>query len=227
MNKYRERRIAYLEEELSMLKHSDIPMKEIDRRLRYVHHKELFNIENQLNILTEKIDNLSVKSSVCAMSQDNIESSGILKLITGLPNKRKQERKYLQHQISGARKLRIVDPYFLSWSGPNKIYTKEKEYINFILELIPSSVKELEIYHLPGANNRIKINFNKIIRSRKIKVRYIETNQIHDRVFIKNDEEAILVGTSIGGFGNKIAFILDIPNEDLDVFIKELEKLKN
>lgn len=150
-----------------------------------------------------------------------------MQLLTGLPNRVSKERKHLERQLHGAEKLVIVDPYFFSWSGPNKIFGKESQYTNFILELIPDTVQRLEVFHLPGPNSRITHKFNKMVKSRKIKARYIETNEIHDRVFIKNDQSAILIGTSLGGYGNKLAFVLPIPDEDLSVFSRELERIKN
>ncbi|MBL0475243.1 hypothetical protein [Aeromonas veronii] len=133
----------------------------------------------------------------------------------------------MDRQLHGAEKLTIADPYFFSWSGPNKIFEKEIEYTEFILQLAPQTVQDLEIFHLPGPNSRIFHKFDKMIRSRKVKPRYVETNEIHDRVFIKDDCDAVLLGTSLGGYGNKLAFILPIPGEDLAVFSRELERIKN
>ncbi|WP_429062944.1 hypothetical protein [Aeromonas veronii] len=132
----------------------------------------------------------------------------------------------MDRQLHGAEKLTIADPYFFSWSGPNKIFEKEIEYTEFILQLAPQTVQDLEIFHLPGPNSRIFHKFDKMIRSRKVKPRYVETNEIHDRVFIKDDCDAVLLGTSLGGYGNKLAFILPIPGEDLAVFSRELGKVR-
>ncbi|TOM09059.1 hypothetical protein CGH83_22850 [Vibrio parahaemolyticus] len=70
------------------------------------------------------------------------------------------------------------------------------------------------------------MKIHKTLRSRNIKLTYIETNEIHDRVFIRDQDEAVLVGTSLGGYGNKLAFVLDLPNEDLENFKAALEKIR-
>ena len=230
MDNYRERLIAHLEEEISLLKDADFPIREIYGRRIYFSERDSYRLrelQEQVYQLTKRVQELADRQVICALSDKSEERRGVMQLLTGLPNKEKQERKYLDRQLHGAEKLTIADPYFFSWSGPNRIFDKEKKYTDFILQLIPSTVKTLEIFHLPGPNSRIFHKFDKMIRTKKIKPRYVETNEIHDRVFIKNDRDAVLLGTSLGGYGNKLAFILPIPKEDLMLFSKELERIKN
>ncbi|TOM29243.1 hypothetical protein CGH80_23485, partial [Vibrio parahaemolyticus] len=89
-----------------------------------------------------------------------------------------------------------------------------------------NDIRSLEVFHLPGPQGEVKMKIHKTLRSRNIKLTYIETNEIHDRVFIRDQDEAVLVGTSLGGYGNKLAFVLDLPNEDLENFKAALEKIR-
>lgn len=230
MDHYRKRLIAHLEEEISLLKDADFPIRKLHRRRIDFSERDSYRLrelQEQVHQLTKQVHELADRRIICALSDKSEERGGVMQLLTGLPNREKKERKYLHRQLHGAEKLTIADPYFFSWSGPNRIFDKESKYTNFILQLIPSTVQSLEVFHLPGPNSRVFHKFDKMIRSRKIKSRYVETNEIHDRVFIKNDSDAVLLGTSLGGYGNKLAFILPIPKEDLVVFSKELERIKN
>ena len=47
---------------------------------------------------------------------------------------------------------------------------------------------------------------------------------LHDRVWIVNDNHAFIVGTSFGSIGKKVAFIIDLPNDDYISFKKHLMK---
>jgi len=229
MDRYREKIIALIKEELRILEETDYPLHNvyIYRHWPYpIFLEEIKRLQKQIDGLSEQVHNLSNKQFVCPLSQESNQRSIVLKLLTGLPDRIKSERKYLEKQISAAKKLIIVDPYFFSRGGPNRIFDKESKYTDFIINLIPKSVSDLEIFHLPHPNTRIKYKFHKMIRSRQIKVHYLETNEIHDRVFIIDDEQAVLVGTSLGGYGNKLAFVLSIPKEDLENFTKELERIR-
>lgn len=229
MDNYREKLIALLEEEIRLLKETDLPLRELRRRICFSQRDSyrLGELQEQVHQLTKQVRELADRQVICPLSDKSEEHGGVMQLLTGLPNKEKQERKYLERQLHGAEKLIIADPYFFSWSGPNRTFDKESRYTDFVLRLIPSTVKSLEVFHLPGPNSRIFHKFDKMIKSRKIKTRYVETNEIHDRVFIKNDCDAVLLGTSLGGYGNKLAFILPIPKEDLTIFSNELERIKN
>ena len=183
------------------------------------------HIDHHLNTIERKID--SLVESKCKFSSTN---SNVTELLIGDKDgtkKRKSEKKYLKKWISKCSdNLVIADPYFFSFSGPNKIFKNVKEYTEFVCDLIPIDISSLEVFHLPGPNNQVKLKIDRVLRSRNIKLRYTETNEIHDRVFIRDQFEAILVGTSLGGYGNKLAFVLDLPDVDLELFKVELERIR-
>lgn len=228
MDRYRERLIAHLEEEISLLKEADFPIEKLYRGRGFPFERDYNRLGGlqQIHQLSKQVGELTNRRTECALPDKSEKTEGVAQFLTGLLNKTKQERKYLDRQIHGAERLTIADPYFFSWSGPNKIFKKESKYTDFIIQLIPQSVKYLEVFHLPGPNSRIFHKFGKMIKSRNIKTRFVETNEIHDRVFIKNDSDGVLLGTSLGGYGNKLAFILPILEKDLTAFSTELERIK-
>ena len=153
-------------------------------------------------------------------------SDTVMRLITGMENRLNDERKYLTSWLSGCRRLAIVDPYFFSFGGPNKIFRTLSQYMDWIEEeLIPRSVKELEIFHLPGPNGKIISSFKKFCHRKGIRFTAYPTNEIHDRVLIRDGEVARMIGTSFGGLGNKIAFMLDLPSDDLEEFKHALHRI--
>jgi len=80
---------------------------------------------------------------------------------------------------------------------------------------------------LPGPNQRIFKKFNDRIRSRGTSVFYRETVEIHDRTIIRDNNTGTLMGTSFGGYSNKLSFVLDIPQKDLELFMAELTRIRN
>jgi hypothetical protein len=50
----------------------------------------------------------------------------------------------------------------------------------------------------------------------------LDHDGIHDRVWIKDGEKALLAGTSFNGFGWRFSFIVDLPEEDCDEFLAYL-----
>lgn len=52
-----------------------------------------------------------------------------------------------------------------------------------------------------------------------------DTNLIHDRIWIKDRKEAIVVGTSLGSFGGtRLSFILSLPSYDLGALLEYLQE---
>lgn len=166
----------------------------------------------------------SINAGRCAFAEGD-RADHVIKLITGIEGKQHEERKHLTSWLSGALHLTVVDPYFFSFSGPNKVYRTEAQYLESIVDLIPTTLQTIEVYHLPGPNKKIFNPFQKHCRKKNIALRNWATTEIHDRVLIKNNSEAKVLGTSFGGLGNKIAFVLDLPEEDLKVFRSELRRI--
>ncbi|HHY0368232.1 hypothetical protein [Vibrio parahaemolyticus] len=194
----------------------DFFMRENEER-EYIKHK-LYAIDRKLEQLPD-----------CKCKYQHSDA-GNMQLLVGdgdSAKKRRAEKKYLAKWLSKCKNnLIISDPYFFQYGSDNKVFSSLTEYTDFICELIPNDIRSLEVFHLPGPQGEVKMKIHKTLRSRNIKLTYIETNEIHDRVFIRDQDEAVLVGTSLGGYGNKLAFVLDLPNEDLENFKAALEKIR-
>ena len=79
-------------------------------------------------------------------------------------------------------------------------------------------------YYRP--NRKIFTSFSNYCKNINIKLRNYPTGAIHDRVMIKDNDRAKMLGTSFGGLGSKIAFFVDLPEEDVTIFQKELHKIR-
>lgn len=153
-------------------------------------------------------------------------SDTVMRFITGMQNRLQEERKYVTSWLSGCQKLTIVDPYFFSFGGPNKVFRTVANYMDWLeSELIPRSAKEIDVFHLPGPNGRVTSSFKNFCQRKAIRLRTYATNEIHDRVLIRDGEVARVLGTSFGGLGNKIAFMLDLPGHDLEDFKGALHRI--
>lgn len=150
-----------------------------------------------------------------------------MQLLTGVVGNLTPDKKNVVKRAKNSSRLVICDPYLFSWSGPNKAFSRERDYTNYIISLISRDVRHLEVFHLPGPNSRIFDRFKREMGSRNIHASYYPTTEIHDRVIIDENDNGTLLGTSFGGLGNKLAFVLDIPAEDVRAFKVELDRIKN
>lgn len=211
-------------ERVQLILDHGIPMEALREYLVLQHPSELFA---ELRLIRQELHELRSNKGFCALAEGSGERSNVMQLLTGISGNLAPERKHVGRRTKNSSSLIICDPYFFSWSGPNKGFSREREYTNYIIGLIPREVRRLEVYHLPGPNSRIFGRFKKEIGSRNIQVSYYQTTEIHDRVIIDANDNGTLLGTSFGGLGNKLAFVLDIPIEDVKAFKIELARIKN
>jgi len=162
----------------------------------------------------------------CALAEGE-SANRLAYLISGLDERRNEEQRHITSWLVGTKNLTISDPYFFSFSGPNKVFRTQAQYVEWLIAFIPNEIKKLEVFHLPGPNRRIYSSIDEYCRKMAISLENHETNEIHDRVLIKDGKDAKAIGTSFGGLGNKIAFVLDLPEEDLRAFRRELHRIKN
>jgi hypothetical protein len=150
----------------------------------------------------------------------------ILQLLTGPRSNtsRPEALQYLNKCLSGTKHLTICDPYFLT-KPPG---LTADEYVRAIEGVIPNTVNHLDLFS--GKRKRhteVASKINDWCRNRKIRVKAWKTDEIHDRVWIKDFHSAYVVGTSFNGLGDKCAFILSLQEEDRRDFIRAITTLRD
>lgn len=220
--------ITELERLLAALRDDQADPEELKHLICYLWgglgiHRHLSEIEDQVRRLREEVACLHNEPVRCAYTEDRGQ---YMRMLTGISGELERDRRYLKRKAYSNEWLIITDPYFLQWNGPNKAFASEKLYTEFIIDYIPRDLKKLDLFILPSPNQRIKKKFNACIRSRGTRVSYWETNDIHDRTIIRDNMTGTMMGTSFGGLGNKLAFALDIPTNDLKLFMEQLEHIR-
>lgn len=226
MNNERELLARHLRELLELVENRESDLSQIRHWIRYWwwDHPTGDEIASRLRSIERRLETLEPQR--CALAEGD-RADRVMQLVTGLEGRHREERKHITSWLFGASQLTVVDPYFFSFSRPNKVYRTQTQYVEAIIELLPKTLESIEVFHHPGPNRAIISAFEKHCRKKNISLRNWETTEVHDRVFIRSETEARALGTSFGGLGNKIAFVLDLPLEDLKVFRRELYRIKS
>lgn len=178
---------------------------------------KLDSIEAKLDALMDE-----GKFRECALSHTGCES--VVRLLTQIgPPGRAAAVEYLEQCMAGSKQITVCDPFFLLG---NKMVSPE-EYVAGIAAVLPVGLKKLEVF--AGRNKREKKvadQLNRLAKTRGFRLTCVKTNDIHDRVWIRDNEAAYAVGTSFNGLGNKYAFILPLPEEDRQAFLRALNDLR-
>ena len=199
-----------LRELLSLLEDPEVDISNLRRLLWPWRHDPYYReqVIHRLSRLEERIER--VGNRACAFSEEAGGSGAeTMHYITGLVGREREERRHITTWIAGAERLTIVDPYFFSFGGPNRIFRTQAKYIESLADLLPTSLRALEVFHLPGPNRQIFSAFQNRCQQRNIALCHWATTEVHDRVVIRGDNKAKALGTSFGGLSNKIAFVLD------------------
>jgi hypothetical protein len=161
--------------------------------------------------------------SACPLAQTDTSLPEVLIL----KGQRKNAHNYLNTELEQAKSLIIADPHFLG--GAKGLSSK---FGKAIRKVIPISVKDIVLFvnisrepEEYAAQKPYIEEFKKFINSRKIALEPYPADNIHDRVWIKDSRIGYSVGTSFNGLGNKCAFILKLPEQDLEDFKKELTRI--
>lgn len=226
MNNEREFLARRLRELLALVESNESDLSQIRHRIRYwwLGLPTGDELDSRLRRIERRLESLEPQR--CALAEGN-RADRMMHLVTGLEGRQREERKHIASWLSGTNHLTVVDPYFFSFGGPNKVHRTQAQYVEAIIELLPKTLTSIEVFHLPGPNRSIFSSFQKHCQKKRIALRNWETTEVHDRVFIKSETEARALGTSFGGLGNKIAFVLDLPQEDLEIFRRELHRIKS
>lgn len=173
--------------------------------------------------IDEKLDRLLERREPgrCRLADTSDET--LVEFITGIgATARARALHHLSGCLQGARHLTICDPYLLlsPRRGPSA-----RDYVASIESVLPPTLAEIEIFREEKRRQpEVASEMNDMFKRRDIRVRSYVTNDIHDRVWIANHDRAYVVGTSFNGLGNKCAFILPLPKEDLRSFLDEIDQ---
>ncbi|UVM52404.1 hypothetical protein LOY38_10365 [Pseudomonas sp. B21-015] len=227
MNYRRQKLIEHLTRTLEILKNPEVPTDSIEEEF-YFGYLSPRHLIDRLSELEEQLYRLRLavheKPARCALAGSQGDYT---ELLVGASGKLAKAQKHIKKKAYSNDLLIICDPYFFQWSGPNRVYKTENDYIDFIASLVPPHLKKLELFLLPGPNSGIQKKFNQRIKSQGTKILCHETTEIHDRVIIRDNDTATLMGTSFGGYGNKLSFVLEIPSDDLAEFMCELDRIRS
>ena len=163
------------------------------------------------------------------LNRENNDSTGFEHMVGQNKNYSlpKKTHKFLSNKLENCYALTVCDPFILSYNKEHSSTDLEEEADNFI-SLFPNSLQSLTLYISPKKHH-YNSTFSSIIKDKldKRKIDFIEkkTNAIHDRVWITNNSNAFVVGTSFNGLGKKCAFIIDLPPEDTSEFIEFLKRI--
>ena len=226
MNSLRQLLILQLREWLKVLENDNISdNKAISNapdlfEIRYENDRRIWQ---ELRKLNQKLDDINENRNrfVCQLKEDE----NVFHLISNLSSY-KEAIKDFGSWLVGADSLIVADPYFFSFSK-SEVHRTESDYTEALIKILPNKLEEVEIFHLPGPNKRIFRNLKKHCKNKGIRFKNFSTTEIHDRVWIKNNTDGKVIGTSFGGLGNKIAFILDLPEDDKNKFIRELYRIRS
>lgn len=135
---------------------------------------------------------------------------------------RKQGIEHIRNFVEGAKELIITDPFFYCGGSSDE---ENEEYLNDIKQIInPSTINKLHIITNPKKQTEVIRDEIHKIYGKKLTEAF--TFDIHDRIWIVDSTKASLLGTSLNGIGNKVAFFLPLPYQDLEGMKEELKKGK-
>lgn len=166
----------------------------------------------------------------CRFSEE--EAGGVLRMLTG-GGERKAPLRDLRLWLKGAKRVVIADPYFMhgdptSWGWgsltDDEKKRKAEDYAEEVRQIL-GTVEEVDLFHLPGPPKEVQTAVRKkALKGKKVKA--YETTEIHDRIWIRDGEDARIVGTSFGGIGRKLSFIVELPQDDRALFQTELNRIR-
>jgi hypothetical protein len=132
----------------------------------------------------------------------------------------KTARKILKSKLRNAETLTICDPYILDKPKSENV----KDYVGQLLSVLPlDTLRSLDVvYDASRENPSVFRELRRRLSKSSITCRRFADDSIHDRVWIVDKNSAFVVGTSFGGLGKRLAFLLDLPYDDLANFKKYL-----
>lgn len=127
---------------------------------------------------------------------------------------REEGLKDIRDFTKAATKLAVIDPYV--FAGPAR---QADDYVRDFSRVarIGPQFKALHIVYSSTKGNTFAIRKGIVRAAREAGtvLTYHDTDLIHDRIWIRDRSRALVVGTSFGGIGSRVAFLLPLPTADL------------
>jgi hypothetical protein len=224
----KEHLIRYLESLIQELRESENreAVYRTLRRFRMFYPFPDEEFEYRLHSIEHKIDSLLERPvGSCRMASSDGEN--VIELMTGRgPSERAKGIKYLSDWMNNLTDITIADPYFIKNSGA----ISEADYKSSLQGLLPLSLKRIELFVGPKTQMYQKAGianwFNNLCATRGIQLEVFHQEEVHDRVWLKSGSDALVVGTSFNGLGNKCAFLLNLDPADTASFSAELRRIR-
>lgn len=184
--------------------------------------------------LIEKLDEINYRlkntNFQCRYSE---ETDGMMKMLIA-PRHGKADIKEIRNTglkeirdfTKDTKELIIIDPYIFGGTT-DKASTYIEEFKR-CSRIDNQSINKIHIIYSSrhGNTTAIKNGIKKLARDNNCILTSYDSDKIHDRIWIKDKTEAIVVGTSFGGIGNRLCFILDLPKYDLTNLLDYLSEEK-
>src|SRR5690606_26053505 len=132
--------------------------------------------------------------------------------------------KEIRDFTKNARSLIVIDPYI--FGGKNDVADRYIEEFKKSSRIDNQNLERLHLIYSSkhGNTKAIKTGIKKLAQKNNCVITSCDTEEIHDRIWIKNNNDAIVVGTSFGGIGNRVCFILELPKYDLEALMDLLNE---
>ena len=157
----------------------------------------------------------------CAFAQ---ESEKYMQMLT-LPGQRASGLQEIRDFTSETESLIIVDPYI--FSGPGD---KAEAITNDFKKSVRAAGKYIKRIHFvydpepKNTTNAIRNSIKQMLNDESVHVTEAQSNVLHDRIWISDRKRAIVFGTSLNGIGGRVAFVLPLPDQDLEALLNYLDE---
>jgi hypothetical protein len=182
---------------------------------------------DKLDKINERLNNRNFQ---CRYSE---ETEGIMKMLiapkegqSDMKDNRNTGLKEIRDFTCNSQELIIIDPYIFGGETENA-----SNYIQEFKRCSRIDNQKLNKIHIiysskHGNTKIIKKEIKNLASDNNCTLTSYDSDKIHDRIWIKDKSEAIVVGTSFGGIGNRLCFILELPKYDLTNLLEHMTSEK-
>jgi hypothetical protein len=140
------------------------------------------------------------------------------------PNEKNEGIKHLREFTRDVVHVTVIDPYIYWRQEAAELSNYVEAFAQSICLDTNTRLDSIQIiYYKNKRDQQCRTAIVERIKSAGKDFSDRQTKVIHDRVWIMDDTRAIVTGTSLNGIGCKLAFILELPDEDLQVLKKFLQ----